>query len=1444
MTNGTPDQKVLDQEQTSSATNTITGTVSPGSCDVDTPTIFTEGGSFPLRITGIDGTEIGENSDAEYFRDGLYRIFGGEEAEVTTDSIDFFGRPLGGFSVDGIDWRHVSYEMGVSDNWGKYGFDKEGEDDDLYKWYGGKTQNANIEAYELLADNPEPSDIISDEDHQRLELLRKSLKSHVHDAAEGVLDKEDALAVARELFKDPQLLTLSQKRKWYEVARTSNIGEGMLAVWNDPFSRSNLERQHRTHTMDVSPRTDTSYLGMVKNAYDQQFHRNVGGKKVDFGSAMRGFRGETTEADLDLYIQQNNIPPDIAAKMYDEFEVNGFASATETANLETINRETTDQELAVDKLNGATYVAKMLVNEAAPYLVDPTSWVAGAGTGKLAHKGAVIALQKVSSPLVRKAGEGMVVGSATGLAESFVYTANNFREFSNDELMKTWALDAGMGGAFGGIIASAVHGVSSYGARAKGKALGDGVDDIQFDREAHERSVAENPEPDLETAEVPEPTEVPLTRVEQAAIEARQVMEATTKAQETTRARVDTMKVPDLKTELKEIYAELGIRGHSKFKKKADIQEEIIKRRGLQEEARVKEELNANRPQTERGDAEVFKAETDLIAKRMKELRDGVESDLVDGAEPLTADVDVDPAPTIPKPSPKPPVDSEGKPKQPASTADQVPTDTRTPDEIQAQEEQWQMDTMKAELEHQGHVVRPAMEEANKKHNLLAKIHRALGKGLGLQEFASKMMFSKDNKLAYIGTHILETGVGFSGRFKRKASAALIKDGIYTKNVGNLNKAYVDNIKGWAMQQGNGTYKAFKAAWEGGKVNDVAKQFHREVFKRQELRQQGKYVEPNQFLDAYTDTLNQVNDELFDGRIRSNIKGFDDNRRIKNYIPHIWKKVKVAEIVKRHGERAVKDLLRDSIESAKRNGKLASDVSVDELVNDQFNWINGLGDSLEHMDEVGAGVSGRGKSRVPLDFTVERNGISMLDLVDTDIPTMMDSYIQRAGADIGISDATNGLIRSEGDFEKFLTPESDADKLLVQDAKDLLYGRPTRQGMSPELRSMMDIVTIQQMGGIGVAQMAETGTMAQRLIVNYMSQPKIAKKIWAMAGESMDDKGVLHQVRSIAAVNDNMEYINRYSVNNIDQAQVDELSNLRAASIDAVDKGTLGAYKAQFGRMLGSLSGVNAVQKAQSRLLQASFSVDVARGFKFGKGTSTVDRLTDLGLTEDSYVARSIREFVEFDTDGFPTNFNFDQWSKEALNEFSYAMNREEAQLMPRVMAGELPVFMNKPLWQAIMQFRKTPLAFMSKGTQRNLQFADREAVLGTVLNSMTAGVTRAAKVAAAGAAYSVISDEEFFMGSDSLDAFHKMQPYNYVSNFGILGDGYSIGREFAKANEKSGLEALWEGAQVVPVLSAVDNAYHAVDGDPAAIKRAMPLNSLPMVTEVSNAVIRNMETN
>ncbi len=183
-------------------------------------------------------------------------------------------------------------------------------------------------------------------------------------------------------------------------------------------------------------------------------------------------------------------------------------------------------------------------------------------------------------------------------------------------------------------------------------------------------------------------------------------------------------------------------------------------------------------------------------------------------------------------------------------------------------------------------------------------------------------------------------------------------------------------------------------------------------------------------------------------------------------------------------------------------------------------------------------------------------------------------------------------------------------------------------------------------------------------------------------------------------------------------------------------------------------------------------------------------------------------------------------------------MNREEAQLMPRLMSGELPTYMNGPLWQATMQYKKTPLAFMSKGAQRQLMFGDREAIVATTLNCMTAGIVRYAKFAAAGGAYVALTDEDF-----EHPTLGQMSMQNYVSNFGMIPDAYNLGKSVYGATQKpTAYGAAREVISNVPALDAVAVTGEAATGDAGAVKQATPLNSLPVLNELLNAVVKNLE--
>ncbi len=1247
----------------------------------------------------------------------------GEEAEViSSGETGKFGRTLGDVKIGGVSQRHLAYELGVSELWGKYGFDdKSSEEWENYKWYDSDFQTNNTEAYELVASRVSPQEIMGDEEYAMLSEKLRIAKLSFDAVSNGGGNKAHTKRVIQDYMQYSDRLAVAQKRRWYEGAMNSDLSRRMMVKWNDPLSKLELEESARTKSYESSVQVDTSWGAIAKNALKQTYSKAVGPKSANplDNNYFFGTKGLSTQdtADLDGMIANGEVPAHLAADLYDVYHETGNAAiAIEEINQRAINEDVRELESAVDRKEG---IAKSLGTYALPYLVNPTTYVGGAAGVKVGAQ-----LTAKAAPWIQTT----VKGALGGLGESVAYTSTTAKQFSNEELIEAWAMDAGAGG----VLSWAVHGIAKGIEKAGSKAKADlsGASDLNF--------------------EVQKDRQRAVDLGEDLAKDVQKVQDA-----------------PDMEKAIEELTTQ---------KVNLDVEDAILP-----------------------------------------------------------------PKPEAPEPEPSPNAmtKGEGKASEDAGAAQNEvvePTDTRSQEQIEADEELWQTQAVSNVLEHQGKVREAYQRAIKEKGNVFSKTHGAMIKLLGSQEMATKLINSTDSKLSYLGTNILETGVGLGGATQRKASAALIKDSIYTANIGNLQKSYRDNIKAWASNQGHSTYAAWKSAYEGGVANDVAKRFHREVILHQESLQMGRKGTDNPQVLAYVKQLNDLNDNMFEARIRANVKGFDASRRVKNYVPHVWKKQRIEQITKKYGQDVVLELLTKSIESAKAAGKIAPDASTTELAKRQLEWIDGLGTSMDSFDSAPDKISGRGQSRIPMDFTTEHNGLSMLDLIDTDLPSMMDTYTQKAAADVGISDATGGLIRSEGDFEKYLKPEDADGAQMWQDTADMLYGRPTRGGMAPELRMLMDTATFRNMGGIGVAQAAETGSMMQRTVVNYFSSPNVAKKIWQVAGENIEDKGVMAQIRSIAAVNDNMQYINRNSINNIDQAQVDELTNLRAASMAAVDKVTLGAYKSQFGRLLGSLSGVNAVQKAQSRLLQASFSVDVARHFKYGKGSSTEARIADLGLGAKTRDA--INKYVEFDADEVPSNFNFEQWDKDALAEFSYAMNREEAQLMPRTMAGELPTYMNKPMWQALVQFKKTPLTFMSKGAQRQLMFGDREAIVGTTLNCMTAGITRYAKFAAAGGVYVALADEGF-----KQPTMEQMSTEQYVSNFGIIPDLYKTGKSIYEAAQQPTLGgALIEGVSNVPAVDALEVTAKALTGDAGAIKQSTPLNTLPVLNEVLNAVVKNME--
>jgi hypothetical protein len=1447
-----------------------------GSNDFDTPKlqIYKNGklvSAKGVRIQGMDGTETNTGRDAEYFN-AYYSMFGeAARVELRDQGTGTFGRILGDVKINGVSQRLLGYELGVSEYWTDYGIDpKDSKDFAKYKWYS-QQQLHNEDAWEMVAAGTKPSDILPDDIYEHMNFLRANMLS-AFDAVADV-DKVGEPGVAQAAiqlyFQQEEHFEAASQRRWLENL-SDDDRNAMLATWAHPTAKAEIQdRINVSSTEPKAPYQGTGW-GDLSDAAAVSFY--------NWGLIKNPVFGDWS---IDKVIAEGGVPSYHVAALMEEYNNNGNNVDAAVRVIEKLmaNEQIKTFEKGLAK---ESHLGKDLAYGVLPYIYNPVAAAAGIASATIYGRVAAPIWAAVTGGTVEIVGGSVLsaaftphwwastamLGGTVGGAESLAYVNTTAEYLSPEEKQSTVLLDS---------IASAGLAIplTILGKYVSGRMKGwadtavDGVDSelrrsIEDAKEAA-RLAAEAEDSSLTIDDLPVVEEVlPANQDYEAVVE--EVADVPESLPDLTPEQMSEMTEDDiLDYEIDQVIREQEIEeatGEAPTVSE-DASEDLL---GFNDDAHVDPEdvwdsmdeieAEAEWAEQQRADDETPDADYDphvVVVDDVEEpsapstgassLETSTSNDLdVDstGRNPVHANAD----------------DALETPQSGDSTApqgDKSPEEAaKSPEELAEEAESLQDAQVENRLSKQGGL-RAAVDEAvSVKGKLFSRMHKALVQWVGSTEMATQLRNNPDDKMSFIGTNIIETGIGYAGKLTRRASAALGKDSIYTRAYGNLQGAYNPAIVNWVASRGKGRYDAWKAAWEGGVDNGEAKAFHRAVFMHQEDLQMGGAGSTDENILAYVKQLNNTNRELHAERVAAGIKGFSHDRQITNYIPHVWKKAVIGKLAEDYGPEMFTELLEESLRSAIDRGKFKFSGSVaefDELIAKQANWITGLGDSMKgnatkDLDKM---TGSRSMARLPLDFTVSHKGVSMLDLIDTNLPSVMDTYIQRAAADIGISEATGGLIRSEGDFIKYLTPEGANNQALFQDVADMMYGRPTRGGMNPIWRTLMDTATYRTMGGIGVAQLAETGTMMQRAMVNFMSSPVVVNKIFKMAGEDMSDNGVMSQIRGMAAINDNLDQLNRSEVHNIDQAQIEELSRLHALAIHSVDKATLGAYKAQFSRALGQFSGVNAVQRFQSRIVQASFSVDVVRFFKDGSGSSTVGRLKDSGLVNDDgstgLAGEAIKEFVEVDVDGVPTNMNFDKWSSAARKQFVYAMNREEAQVMPRTLIGELPAYMNKPMWQVLMQFKKTPLTFMSKGTQRHLLHGDREAILGSVLNVMSAGLVRYAKVAGGVGIVAALSDEEW-----ERPTADQTSVQNYVSVFGMMPDAFAFGTHMYKsAQAETWYEGVNQAANYIPAYQAVTQTAQGAGipsgFDPHETKQTLPLGSLPVVSEVLQAIANYFES-
>lgn len=644
------------------------------------------------------------------------------------------------------------------------------------------------------------------------------------------------------------------------------------------------------------------------------------------------------------------------------------------------------------------------------------------------------------------------------------------------------------------------------------------------------------------------------------------------------------------------------------------------------------------------------------------------------------------------------------------------------------------------------------------------------------QDLATKFISSKSPTLNWVGTHLTEMGRGYGGDVMRKHTAGLIRDSEYMRSISQIMPSYDKAVKEYAASKGSSAVGQMMAATSVNGRNPLQDEFSRKFMNYMNRKRIGRSLPDEPIIAKFVDEWEKYMKHNYKTMQGNRIKGFDGTNERSHYVPQVWQLNNAKRLI-RQDEAKVKRLLESAIENPHPNEDTAQNL-IDYLKKEQ----------PENYDGYLVSNDARSLARLNIDWEAELDGLKVLDLLETDLRKLSTNYSNRVAGWAGLSKASGGKLTSYSDLEAlklqvFEETQDIGDVTTLTDTLDMLFGRQVQGGLPDYARSIKAATVLTRLGGLGAAQLIETGTVATRAVMESMSDPKFMKKLTQgmNAKETAQD---LMEIQKLTGNDWDYHLINAESdyYTDKDVAGQNGVANATDYVVNKMTGGDVGKQVA--GRAFGHVTGYNLVRKYQSAMVQRSFAMQVARYFATGQSKMSVQRMADYGLTnlagKNNALKNAIQKHVRFDADGYPTKYNFDKWSPQARDSFMYALQRAEAQELMRPLVGEMPEWFNKPWMQMLMQFRTMPIVAQNKALGRSLAFADKEAVVQLMLNSMTAGLVRYGKFAGLAALAVGVGEEweaeyERQLDRAGRDALLGGAADRYVTQLGAWSDAYAL---------------------------------------------------------------------
>lgn len=496
-----------------------------------------------------------------------------------------------------------------------------------------------------------------------------------------------------------------------------------------------------------------------------------------------------------------------------------------------------------------------------------------------------------------------------------------------------------------------------------------------------------------------------------------------------------------------------------------------------------------------------------------------------------------------------------------------------------------------------------------------------------------------------------------------------------------------------------------------------------------------------------------VRDQLHEaGRIRKDAgeAGFENLDLDKNYVPIIVDEtlVKNAASPRNHGRAKVEAVLSRGYQEGhfKLNPELADRVAkgyVDRSLNNSLTMrdaarkisgtdVDKLVDDLrlagvdeaaieDFMDvsmtkEINQHISNRAKKSLFPDIRVEVNGLKMIDLIDSDMPKLLESYTRDAAG--GAAMAKLGFKTRQQVIDTILGIEKQARNLghnateaaeeaqVMLDGVDMLYGRSiNKDAHSPLVRNLgrlRDITSFLRLQSVGIASIPELARITVKRGIGTVIEGVPDLGIGISGTKKLREGGKysghfkrkdLEELDTIIgyAGEDHILYPNGLRVDNLEESGFH--NNLGSKIDNALAQGK---------RVQEIVSAFRLVQGGGEKLAVRSLASNIKKwALKGGKGLSEAD-IKNAGWFEDDFLD-SLKAFMKDNPETTEFNgrtvdlFNFGKMPPEMQERLQIGMHRLVARDMQRPFIGETPVLMHKWLGQTVTQFRSFSLLSFEK---------------------------------------------------------------------------------------------------------------------------------------------------